>query len=267
MSEPRRDSKWWGWGDPAVAPALDDEALGVLRERIGELEPWPLAAELEDFELPRPQPLPASLIEAVGADNVFTSTEDRLRHASGRGYADLARMRQRRARGRARRGRDAARRRGPAPRPRRLRRARASPSSPSAAAPASSAGSSRCAAPTARLISLDLAALRDVEVDRRSLTARLGAGLRGPEAEAALGRAGPHPRPLPAVLRVRDDRRLRRDPLGRPGLERLRPLRRPRQLGAPASPRPATWRRWRRRTRPPVRRCASSSSAPRACWA
>ena len=42
----------------------------------------------------------------------------------------------------------------------------------------------------ARLISLDLGALREVEVDRRSLTARLGAGLRGPEAEAALGREG-----------------------------------------------------------------------------
>ncbi len=41
-----------------------------------------------------------------------------------------------------------------------------------------------------RLISLDLSRLRDVEVDRRSLTARLGAGLRGPEAEAALGAQG-----------------------------------------------------------------------------
>jgi hypothetical protein len=52
LMTPRRDSKWWGWGDPAVAPALDNEALGVLRERIGELEPWPLAASLEDFKLP-----------------------------------------------------------------------------------------------------------------------------------------------------------------------------------------------------------------------
>ncbi len=41
-----------------------------------------------------------------------------------------------------------------------------------------------------RLISLDLGALREVEVDRRSLTARLGAGLRGPEAEAALAGEG-----------------------------------------------------------------------------
>ncbi len=65
------------------------------------------------------------------------------------------------------------------------------------------------------MISLDLGALREVAVDRRSLTARLGAGLRGPEAEAALGQRGPDARPFPAVLRVRDDRRLRRHPLRR----------------------------------------------------
>ncbi len=41
-----------------------------------------------------------------------------------------------------------------------------------------------------RLVSLDLTRLREVEVDGRSLTARLGAGLRGPEAEAALARQG-----------------------------------------------------------------------------
>ena len=93
MSAPRRDSKWWGWGDPAVAPELDTEALGVLRERLGELEPWPLAAELDDFVLLNPQPLAAALIEAVGEENVFGSHEDRLRHAGGSGYADLARMR------------------------------------------------------------------------------------------------------------------------------------------------------------------------------
>jgi alkyldihydroxyacetonephosphate synthase len=41
-----------------------------------------------------------------------------------------------------------------------------------------------------RVVSLDLGALREVSVDRRSLTATLGAGLRGPEAEAALARQG-----------------------------------------------------------------------------
>ena len=42
----------------------------------------------------------------------------------------------------------------------------------------------------------------------------------------AARRARPDPRPLPAVVRVRLDRRLRRDPLVGPVLGRLRPLRR-----------------------------------------
>ena len=44
MTAPRRDTNWWGWGDPTQRAELDATALGVLRERIGELEPWPLAA-------------------------------------------------------------------------------------------------------------------------------------------------------------------------------------------------------------------------------
>jgi alkyldihydroxyacetonephosphate synthase len=186
---PRRDSKWWGWGDPAIEPELDAEARAVLRGRIGELEPWPLAASLEDFPLPAAQPLPASLIEAVGSEAVFTGGEDRLRHATGCGYADLAR----------------------------LRSARLDDAPDAVLAPADAAALCRvieiCAAEGVaivpygggtsvvggveplrgeheRLVSLDLGALRDVELDRRSLTARLGAGLRGPEAEAALGAQG-----------------------------------------------------------------------------
>ena len=52
MEAPRRDSKWWGWGAPQKLPELDTAARGVLNERIGELEPWPLAHELDSFELP-----------------------------------------------------------------------------------------------------------------------------------------------------------------------------------------------------------------------
>ena len=51
-------------------------------------------------------------------------------------------------------------------------------------------GSSRCAAPTSAWSASTSVRLRAVEVDERSLTARLGAGLRGPEAEAALGARG-----------------------------------------------------------------------------
>ena len=189
MNGPRRDSNWWGWGDPTIAPELDAEALAVLRERIGELEPWPLARQLADFELPAAEPLPRALIDAVGGEAIFDSDEDRLRHASGRGYADLARMRG----GRLDAAPDAVAMPADATA---LRRLLDACSREGVAVVPFGGGSSvvggveplRGAHP--RLISLDLGALRDVEVDRRSLTARLGAGLRGPEAEAALGAAG-----------------------------------------------------------------------------
>ena len=65
-----------------------------------------------------------------------------------------------------------------------------------------------------------------VEVDRTSLTARLDAGLLGPEAERRLGARGRHARPLPAVVRVLDRRRLGGHALGRPGVHGLRAHRR-----------------------------------------
>ena len=79
----------------------------------------------------------------------------------------------------------------------------------------------------AGVLSLDLVRMkRLVAVDHVSMTATLEPGLRGPEAEALLAGRGPDPRPLPAVVRVRLDRRLRRDPVQRPVQRRLRPLRR-----------------------------------------
>jgi alkyldihydroxyacetonephosphate synthase len=186
---PRRDTKWWGWGDPGNLPELDEAALGVLRERIGELEAWPLAAELEDFVLLNPQPQPPALIEAVGAENVFDSNEDRLRHSSGRGYVDLARMRGGRSEAAPdavvvpadtaalRRVLDVCAREGIAV-------------VPFGGGTSVVGGVEPLRGAHERLISLDLVALRDVEIDRRSLTARLGAGLRGPEAEAALADEG-----------------------------------------------------------------------------
>lgn len=186
---PRRDAKWWGWGDPSVAPRLDEEALGVLRERIGELEAWPLARALEDVELPAAEGLPRALMDAVGEENVFASDEDRLRHSTGRGYVDLAQLR------------DGALRNAPdavvmPPDAEALRRvievcaAEGVAIVPFGGGTSVVGGVEPLRGTHARLVSLDLGALRDVAVDRRALTARLGAGLRGPEAEAALGREG-----------------------------------------------------------------------------
>jgi alkyldihydroxyacetonephosphate synthase len=189
MDAPRRDSKWWGWGDPAIEPELDGEALATLRERVGELEPWPPAAELERFELPEAQPLPASLIEAVGEANVFDSTEDRVRHATGCGYADLACLRE----GRLDAAPDAVLLPADAETVRRVLEICAAEGIavvPFGGGTSVVGGVEPLRGDHTRVVSLDLARLRGVGVDQRSLTATLGAGLRGPEAEAALNAEG-----------------------------------------------------------------------------
>jgi alkyldihydroxyacetonephosphate synthase len=189
VTEPRRDSNWWGWGDPMRRTELDATALAVLRERIGELEPWPLAAGPEDFELPEAHPLPRAVIDAVGADAVFDGKEDRLRHAVGRGYVDLARLRS----GRLDDAPDAVLVPADAAAVGRLIDACAAHDVavvPFGGGTSVVGGVEPLRGSHAALISLDLTALREVVVDDTSLTARLGAGLRGPEAEAALGSQG-----------------------------------------------------------------------------
>jgi alkyldihydroxyacetonephosphate synthase len=189
VSGPRRDSKWWGWGDPAVAPELDGAALATLRERVGELQPSPLAAQLDDFDLPAAEPLPQALVDAVGAENVFAETEDRVRHATGCGYADLARLRS----GRLEQAPDAVLLPADAETVQRLLEVCAAEGIavvPYGGGTSVVGGVEPLRGSHARLVSLDLARLRGVEVDSRSLTARLGAGLRGPEAEAALSKHG-----------------------------------------------------------------------------
>lgn len=189
MSGPRRDSKWWGWGDPANLPELDDVALATLRERIGELSPSPRVADMEEFELPDPQPLPPSLVDAVGEESVFTDAEDRLRHATGCGYIDLARLRQ----GRLDAAPDAVLVPTDSAAVQRVLRASADEGVavvPFGGGTSVVGGVEPLRGPHGRLVSLDLTRLRTVDVDTRSLIARLGAGLRGPEAEAELAGDG-----------------------------------------------------------------------------
>jgi alkyldihydroxyacetonephosphate synthase len=186
---PRRDSKWWGWGDPSVSPELDGPALETLREQVGELTPTPRKASLEDFRLPPAEPLPPALIEAVGAEAVFDSTEDRLRHATGRGYVDLARLRQ----GSLEAAPDAVLLPADDGQLRRVLEVCAAEGVavvPFGGGTSVVGGVEPLRGAHSRLVSLDLARLQGVEVDRRSLTATLGAGLRGPEAEAALAEHG-----------------------------------------------------------------------------
>jgi alkyldihydroxyacetonephosphate synthase len=189
MSGPRRDSKWWGWGNPSILPELDGPALETLRERIGELRPVPRAAELEGFELPPSRQLPPALIEAVGEENVFSNAEDRIRHATGCGYVDLARLRS----GHLDAAPDAVLLPTDAAAVKRVVDLCAREGVavvPFGGGTSVVGGIEPLRGEQERLISLDLSRLRGVEVDARSLTACLGAGLRGPEAEAELAKHG-----------------------------------------------------------------------------
>jgi len=189
VNSPRRDSKWWGWGDPSIVPELDGPALATLRARIGEMQPAPPLPQLDGFGLPPAQPLPPALAEAVGREHVFTGPEDRLRHATGCGYLDLARLRS----GKLDAAPDAVVLPANGAEVKRVLELCATEGVaviPFGGGTSVVGGVEPLRGSSDRVISLDLARLRNVEVDPRSLTARLGAGLRGPEAEAELGKHG-----------------------------------------------------------------------------
>ena len=186
---PHRDSKWWGWGDPAIAPQLGREAEQMLAGELGGLEPAARPPSAEQVELPPPEPLPRAIADLVGAEHVLNGHEDRLRHAAGKGYVDLARIRS----GRLEAAPDAVVLPGGASEVQELLRVCAAEGVavvPFGGGTSVVGGVEPLRGAHGRLISLDLGRLRDVSVDRRALTARLGAGLRGPEAERALGAAG-----------------------------------------------------------------------------
>lgn len=88
--------RWWGWGDPARSASLDPRTLDYLRETLaisGAARP-PVAleqvaigpSEISSAAL-------AALREIVGAEHVRIDHGDRVRHAAGKGYPDLVRLR------------------------------------------------------------------------------------------------------------------------------------------------------------------------------
>ena len=178
--------KWWGWGAPDRRLELGAQARAMLADELGTAEPA-ARVELDAVRLPAARELPDAVARAAG--EVRTDHEDRVRHTAGKSYPDLFR---------ARSGEPAG-----AP------DAVLAPESAAQAAAVIDACSSAgvavvpfgggtsvvggvdpVAGPHGALVSLDLAGLRHCEVDRVSMTARLGPGLRGPEAEAALAAHG-----------------------------------------------------------------------------
>jgi alkyldihydroxyacetonephosphate synthase len=185
----RRDTRWWGWGDAQESTVLPEGAERMLAERGIDISEGAAIPSLGSVELPPAGVLPDAVLEAAGRTNVSVSDEDRIRHSGGQSYADLVE-----------------------------RRSGVLTTSPDAVIALDSAerivplletcakhsvavvpfggGTSVVGGVTPergrfeRVVSLDTGCLRGVSVDAVSQTATLGAGLRGPEAEAALGAAG-----------------------------------------------------------------------------
>jgi alkyldihydroxyacetonephosphate synthase len=185
----RRDTKWWGWGAESHEASIDADSISMLAEELGDLQPWPRPDSIDEVKIPASEPLPGAISDVVGADNVLTGHEDRVRHATGSGYVDLARRRS----GRLAEAPDAV----VLPADAEELAAVLSACSREGIAVVPFGGGTSVVGGVeplrgdhGRLISLDLARLRDVAVDHTSLTARLGAGLRGPDAEAELRRQG-----------------------------------------------------------------------------
>ncbi len=186
---PRRDTRWWGWGDPDELATLPDGAEAMLAERgipLGEVVAVP---SVEQVSLPDAQPLPDVIRRLFDEESMFTGAEDRLRHAAGQSYLDLIEKRS----GTIQNAPDAVI--VPARAEQVLPLLEACSQKGIAVVPFGGGtsvvgGIAPLSGKFDRVISLDTSAFRSVEIDSRSLTARLGAGLRGPEAEAALAAEG-----------------------------------------------------------------------------
>ena len=168
--------------------------MGTLRERLG-VEPGDASrhVELESIRLPEPRPLPDGVTRAAGgggeATVVSTGLADRITHAAGRSYPDLVRLRT----GTLEDAPDAVLAPESPARVEALLRACADAGV--AVVPFGGGTSVVGGVEPVRdghpwVVALDLGRLAAVQVDRRSLTARLGPGLGGPSAERALGAEG-----------------------------------------------------------------------------
>jgi alkyldihydroxyacetonephosphate synthase len=180
--------KWWGWGSEGKRVQVGPDAMGMLRSELGPPQPAERVS-LEEVVVPAPRPLPAEIAATVGPAAVLGGREHRVRRAAGRSYPDLVRLRA----GRLERAPDAVVLPGSVAEVARVLEICSREGIavvPFGGGTSVVGGVEPLPGSFDRLLSLDLRRLREVGVDRRSLTATLGPGLRGPEAEEALQAQG-----------------------------------------------------------------------------
>jgi alkyldihydroxyacetonephosphate synthase len=91
--EDARQGDWTGWG---AGPPLPPAALTFLGRRLGGRLPVRGRAALDSVPVPPsrlPAPAGGRLVAALGAAQVHTDPESRLRHSGGHSYTDLIRRR------------------------------------------------------------------------------------------------------------------------------------------------------------------------------
>jgi alkyldihydroxyacetonephosphate synthase len=186
--------RWWGWGEDGHQVSFPEPAQALLRDELGaDLSARHEPVALEEVRLPEPR-LPggarARLEAAVGASNLVDDRVARVRHAAGRSYPDLVRLRS----GDASHAPDAVVAPGSADEVRAVLEA----CSEARVAVVPFGGGTSVVGGVEPVsdgfdgaVALDLRRLdRVLDVDRASLTATLEAGLLGPEAERRLGEHG-----------------------------------------------------------------------------
>lgn len=185
----RRDSCWYGWGRTEDRPELGSQAGAMLADELGELKPWS-RLELDAVPLPDPGEIPAKLIEAAGGpERVSTEAEDRVRHSAGKSFPDLVKVRT----GALEAAPDlivAPEDEAAVARVLQLASEEQIAVVPFGGGTSVVGGVEPLRGQFDRLISLDVSGLRHCEVDPVAHTARLGPGLRGPEAEELLNAEG-----------------------------------------------------------------------------
>jgi alkyldihydroxyacetonephosphate synthase len=180
--------KWWGWGDPERRVELPATAVAAVRDELG-IEPGDGSepVSIDQVSLPEARPIPDAVQAAAG--EILDGSDDRIRHATGRSYPDLVRLRT----GRLEHAPDAVLRPPDAAGVEAVLEACAAAGVavvPFGGGTSVVGGLEAITDGHSAVVSLELSGLRSVELDSQSLTARLGPGLTGPEAEAALGALG-----------------------------------------------------------------------------
>jgi alkyldihydroxyacetonephosphate synthase len=191
VTEPRM--RWWGWGVDRDAMHLPASADALIRDGLGVRERPPARPELPDVRLPDARldaVVRRRLVDVVGDDGVREDRLARVSHAVGRSYADLVRLRS----GALASAPDAIL----YPASHEQVRALLEVCSDAGVAVVPFGGGTSVVGGVGAerggfdsVVSLDLARLGALlDVDQISLTARMEAGMTGPEAERALGEHG-----------------------------------------------------------------------------